>query len=238
MNTQQGKHIEKQENFPHPFVCVDCVIFGFDNNELKLLLLRRANEPFKGKWALPGGFINKHDADADATARFKLKDKTGLENVYMEQFHTFSARKRDPRWVVSIAYFALIRIADYIAKAGKNAIDTMWWSVNDLPPLAFDHKAIIERALLQLKRKIRYQPIGFELLPERFTMPELHKLYETVLQQKLDRRNFRRKILSYNGLLKKHDVPRGGAPHRTPDLYSFDRERYFELTASGFNFEI
>jgi len=228
----------KQETFPQPLVSVDCVIFGFDSNKLKLLLLRRANEPFKGEWALPGGFVNKHDADADATARFKLKDKTGLENVYMEQFYTFSARKRDPRWVVSIAYFALIRIADYIAKAGKNAIDTMWWSVDDLPPLAFDHKAIIERALLQLKRKIRYQPVGFELLPERFTMPELHKLYETVLQQDLDRRNFRKKMLSYKDLLLKHAVPRGGAPHRTPDLYSFDRRKYDELSASGFNFEI
>jgi 8-oxo-dGTP diphosphatase len=227
-------------DFPHPFVSVDCVFFGFDEGELRVLLIARDNEPFKGYWALPGGFIDKRiDKDADACAVRKLKQKTGIDHLYIKQFYTFSDRDRDERWVVSIAYFALVKRSDYRASAGTYTSDVKWFTVSDAKELdlAFDHKMILNRALEELKRKIRYQPIGFELLSEKFTMPDLHHLYEAVTRKNLDRRNFRKKILSA-GLLIDHNELQEGMPHKAPKIYSFDCKKYEELLAKGFNFEL
>jgi len=223
--------------YPRPAVTTDCVIFGFDDGELKILLIERGIEPYLGKWALPGGFIDM-DENAESCARRKLVQETGLKNIYMEQLYTFSAVNRDPRYrVVSIAYYALVKLSDYHAQAGTDATRIEWFSISDVPELAFDHTDILQKAKERLKGKIKYQPIGFELLPEKFTMPELHHLYETVLQTKLDDRNFRKKMLGYNLLIDLKELQRG-ARNRAPKLYSFDKTRYEELSERGFYFEL
>lgn len=231
---QQGKYVYE---YPRPAVTADCVIFGFDKGELKVLLIERGIEPYLGKWALPGGFINM-DEDSETCAKRKLVQETGLENIYMEQLYTFSAVERDPRYrVISIAYYALVNLSDYNAQAGTDTTCVKWFAISDVPVLAFDHAKILDMAKERLKGKIKYQPIGFELLPEKFTMPDLHCLYETVLQTELDNRNFRKKILGYNLLIDLNEQQRG-ARNRAPKLYSFDKERYEELTKAGFYFEL
>ncbi len=223
--------------YPRPAVTTDCVIFGFEEGELKILLIERAIEPFKDMWALPGGFIDM-DEDTETCARRKLKQETCLENIYMEQLYTFSAVDRDPRYrVVSIAYYALVKLANYAAQAGQDTSRVRWFPLTELPSLAFDHQEILKVATERLKGKIRYQPIGFELLPERFTLPDLHRLYETVLQTSLDRRNFRKKILG-TGLLIDHHEVKSEAPHKAPKIYSFDKRKYEELSERGFYFEL
>ena len=230
----QGKYTYE---YPRPAVTTDCVIFGFDEGELKVLLIERGIEPYLGKWALPGGFIDM-DEDAESCARRKLVQETGLEDIYMEQLYTFSAVNRDPRYrVISIAFYALVKLSDYHAQAGTDTTNIQWFSISDVPELAFDHAVILTMAKERLKGKIKYQPIGFELLPEKFTMPELHHLYETVLQTTLDDRNFRKKILGYNLLVDLKEQQRG-ARNRAPKLYSFDRKRYEELSEAGFYFEL
>ncbi len=223
--------------YPRPAVTTDCVIFGFDEGELNILLIERGIEPYKGSWALPGGFLHMNE-DAEMCARRKLKEETLLEHIFMEQLYTFSEVYRDPRYrVISIAYYALVKLSDYSAKPGTDTLNVRWFPLSAIPGLAFDHEKIIQTAIERLKGKIRYQPIGFELLPEKFTMPELHQLYETVLQTTLDRRNFRKKILSM-GLLIDHNEIIKGAPHKAPKLYSFDKQKYEELSKKGFYFEL
>lgn len=223
--------------YPRPAVTTDCVIFGFDEGELKVLLIERGIEPYLGKWALPGGFLNM-DEDAEACARRILKKETGLDNLFIEQLYTFSAVNRDPRYrVISIGYYALVKRSDYNAIAGLDTTTVGWFRLNEIPELAFDHHTILNAAKMRLKGKIKYQPIGFELLPERFTMPDLHRLYETVLQESLDRRNFRKKMLSFNILVDTGEVQRG-AQNRAPKLYCFDKQKYDELTQKGFYFEL
>lgn len=223
--------------YPRPAVTTDCVIFGFDKEELKVLLVRRGIEPYKGKWALPGGFLSMEE-NADECALRVLQKETGLAQVYMEQLYTFSDIDRDPRYrVVSIAYYALVKLTDYNPEAGADTETVRWFTLSDLPELAFDHQQILHTGIERVKGKIKYQPIGFELLPEQFTLPELHHLYEVILGVSLDRRNFRKKMLSYN-LLIDHGEYMSGAAHRAPILYSFDRERYRELSEKGFYFEL
>ena len=230
----QGKYTYE---YPRPAVTTDCVIFGFDEGELKVLLIERGIEPYLGKWALPGGFVDM-DENAESCARRKLVQETGLENIYMEQLYTFSDVDRDPRYrVISIAYYALVKLSDYDAQAGTDTTNIRWFSISDIPELAFDHIRILETAKDRLKGKIKYQPIGFELLPEKFTMPDLLHLYETVLQTKLDDRNFRKKILGYDLLIDLKEQQRG-ARNRAPKLYSFDKKRYEELSKAGFYFEL
>jgi len=150
--------------YPRPAVTTDSVIFGFDESDLKILLIKRGIEPYKNSWALPGGFVRETES-ADDGAKRELKEETGLENIYIEQLYTFSKPDRDPRGrVISIAYFALVKLSDYSPKGGTDASEAKWFSVNDIPNLAFDHEKIIHTALSRLKGKIRYQPIGFELL--------------------------------------------------------------------------
>lgn len=224
-------------DYPRLSVTTDCVIFGFDEGELKILLIERGIDPFKGKWALPGGFL-RMDESADDCARRELSEETGVSDVFIEQLYTFSDVDRDPRGrVVTVAYYALVKLNGYSIKAGDDAKSAKWFPISKVPPLAFDHDRILRVALNRLKGKIRYQPIGFELLPERFTMPELQNLYEVILEMKLDRRNFRKKILS-TGLLIDHNESMKGVPHKGAKYMSFDKKKYQELSETGFNFEI
>ena len=223
--------------YPRPVVTVDCVIFGFAENQLKILLTKRNIEPFRGEWALPGGFIEMNET-ADDCARRKLKEEAGLEGIFMEQLYTFSTIDRDPRYrVISIAYYALVRPTGYVLHAGLNIADVQWFALENAPPLAFDHEEIVDAAVKRLRGKISYQPLGFELLPEKFTLPDLRRLYETVLQRDLDRWNFRKKILK-TGLLTDHSSTQKNRNQRAAILYSFNKEKYEELTRSGFYFDI
>lgn len=226
---------------PRPALTVDCVIFGYDHRleeaDLKILLIERDIEPFRSKWALPGGFIQM-DETLEAAAERELQEETGLENIYLEQLFTFGAIDRDPRGrVVSVSYFALVNLVEKRIRAGTDASKVQWFSVNEIPALAFDHKTILNVALERLRGKVRYQPIGFELLPSRFTLTELQTLYETVLETTLDKRNFRKKIESYQLLRDSGEMQRGKA-HRAARLYTFDHKRYKQLEKYGFLFEI
>jgi 8-oxo-dGTP diphosphatase len=223
--------------YPRPAVTADCIIFGFDAGELKVLLIERGIEPFKGRWAIPGGFLRLEES-ADDCAKRELFEETGLENVFMEQLYTFSDPARDPRGhVVTIAYYALVKLSDYTINAGDDAKNAKWFGISQVPTLAFDHDRILRVALNRLRGKIRYQPIGFELLPERFTLPDLQTLYESILEVKIDRRNFRRKIDS-TGLIIDHNESVKGVPHKGAKYFSFDKNKYKELIERGFNFEL
>ncbi|MGE8426591.1 MAG: NUDIX hydrolase [Sphingobacterium sp.] len=223
--------------YPRPAVTVDCVIFGFDKNQLKVLLTKRAIEPFLGKWAFPGGFIQEEETAEDCALR-KLHEEAGLQDIFLEQLYTFSNLARDPRGrVISIAYYALVRPESYSLEAGLDIEAVRWFNMDENLDLAFDHQEILNLALARLRGKIRYQPIGFELLPEQFTLPDLHNLYETVLQRSIDRGNFRKKILSMD-LLIDHSDQQKDRRARAAKIYSFDRVKYKELTESGFYFEV
>lgn len=234
MATAQKKYTY---DYPRPAVTVDCVIFGFEKNQLKLLLTKRAIEPYLGKWAFPGGFI-REDETADECALRKLSEEAGLSNIFLEQLYTFSQLNRDPRGrVISVAYFALVKPTEYTLEAGLDIDAVQWFSLEEVADLAFDHQQILSVAVERLKGKIRYQPIGFELLPAQFTLPELHNLYETILQRSIDRGNFRKKMLSM-GLLIDHSDMQKDRHARAAKIYSFDKVKYEELKESGFYFEI
>ncbi|EDY20780.1 NUDIX hydrolase [Chthoniobacter flavus Ellin428] len=223
--------------YPRAALTVDCVVFGFDEAELKVLLIRRGLAPFKGKWALPGGFVRLEET-VDEAARRELSEETGLKDVFLEQLYTFGAIDRDPRErVVSVAYYALVKLAEHPATGASDASDAQWFTVAELPALAFDHADILRTALERLRGKVRYEPIGFELLPQKFTLSELQHLYEAVLQANLDKRNFRKKILSMGLLLPLKEQARTGA-HRPAQLFRFDAKKYSALKKRGFNFEL
>ena len=176
--------------YPRPALTVDCVVFGFDEGELKVLLIERGLEPFKGQWALPGGFV-RVDESLEAAARRELVEETGLSNVFLEQLYSFGAIDRDPRErVVSVAWYALVKLSDHRAKAATDAANAEWFRVSKVPRLAFDHAEILDTALNRLRGKVRYQPIGFELLPEKFTLSQLQHLYEAVLATKARQTQF------------------------------------------------
>jgi len=223
--------------YPRPAVTTDCIIFGFNDNILKVMLIERGIEPYKGSWALPGGFV-KMDETVEECAKRELREETGLDNIFVEQLYTFSEVNRDPRGrVISVAYYALVKQNDFQPQAGDDAKRAKWFAVNDLPSLAFDHATILEMALTRIRSKLKYQPIGFELLSEKFTMNELQTLYEAVLNEALDRRNFRRKMQK-SGLLMKSAEKQENVAHRAAYFYKFSKERYEELSKKGFNFEI
>ncbi len=222
---------------PRPALTVDCVVFGLDEDELRLLLVERAEEPFAGRWALPGGFVHLEENLEDA-ARRELEEETGITRLYLEQLYTFGDVNRDPRErVVTVAYYALVKLSDHQVRAATDARSAAWFAVSDLPDLAFDHDQIVQVALVRVKGKVRYEPIGFELLPRKFTLSQLQKLYETVLERELDKRNFRKKILGMDLLIELDEVQRGVA-HRAARLYRFDEKKYERLKQDGFNFEI
>lgn len=219
-------------------VAVDCIIFGYDEEgrELKVLLLKRNFEPAKGEWSLMGGFL-KSDESADDAAKRILNQLTGLTQVYMEQLATFGELNRDPgARIVSIAYFALIKINDSDLELVKSHGAT-WISLSELPQLIFDHNAMIERASKKLQVRARTQPIGFELLPDKFTIPQLQGLYEAIYNKALDKRNFRRKLLAMN-LLEKQEEKEKETSRKGAWYYRFDQTKYEDLIKRGFNFEL
>ena len=223
--------------YPRAALTVDCVVFGFDEAELKILLIQRGLEPFKGKWALPGGFV-RVDETLDNAARRELQEEAGLKNVFLEQLYTFGAIDRDPRErVVSVAYYALVKLAAHQTKAATDAADAQWFPISKTPKLAFDHAGILAVALNRLKSKVRYEPIGFELLPTKFTLSQLQHLYEAALERDLDKRNFRKKALSYGLLIPLKEQQLTGR-HRPAQLFRFDTDKYEKLKKRGFNFEL
>ncbi len=223
--------------YPRAALTVDCVVFGFDEGELKVLLIERALEPFKGKWALPGGFV-RVDETLDDAARRELKEEAGLKDVFLEQLYTFGTVARDPRErVVSVAHYALVQLAAHDTKAATDAADARWYPISKVPKLAFDHADILAAALARLKSKVRYQPIGFELLPPKFTLSQLQHLYEAVLENELDKRNFRKKVLSYGLLVPLKETQMTGR-HRPAQMFRFDTIKYEKLKKRGFNFEV
>jgi 8-oxo-dGTP diphosphatase len=218
-------------------VTVDCVVFGLDEQDLKILLIQRGNEPFKGSWAVPGGFVNADESLEHAALR-ELKEETGVHDVFLEQLYTFGDVHRDPRRrIVTVAYYALVNLRDHTIKAATDASNAAWFGVDDIPKLAFDHARIVETALRRLRGKVRYEPIGFELLPEKFTLTQLQRMYEKILEQEVDKRNFRKKILGME-LLKELDEVQVDVAHRAARLYKFDEKKYRQLKDKGFNFEI
>lgn len=220
--------------YPHPAVTADCVVFGFDGVSIKVLLVKRGVEPYKGKWALPGGFM-KIDETAEECAKRELEEETGLTNTSVEQFYTFTDVNRDPRErVVTIAHYALVRLSD--VKGGDDAEVAQWFAQSEIPSLAFDHDRILRMALNCLKERICFEPIGFELLPEVFTMTELQNLYEAILEVKFDRRNFYNKMLKL-GILAEVEPRPENASRRTPSKYRFNAAKYAELKQKGFRLE-
>lgn len=228
-----------QNVYKHPraALSVDCVLFGLDEGDLKVLLIQRKLMPFAGKWALPGGFVRVNET-LDEAARRELSEEAGVTNVFLEQLYTFGNVQRDPRErVVSVSYYALVNLADHPLKAATDATDAAWFSTDEVPSLAFDHAEILATALRRLKGKVRYEPIGFELLPDKFTLSQLQHLYEVCLEEPMDKRNFRKKILSM-GLLEETDEIQQDVAHRAARLYRFDAKQYEQLKKHGFSFWI
>jgi len=201
------------------------------------MLIQRGLPPFERKWALPGGFVRLEET-LDEAARRELEEETGLSKVFLEQLYTFSEVDRDPRErVVSVAYYALVNLRDHQVHAATDARDAGWFGVHDVPTLAFDHAEILRLALERLRGKLRYQPVGFELLPKKFTLSELQHLYELVLERTLDKRNFRKRVLTMD-LLEETDEVQQDVAHRAARLYRFDERKYRRLLKTGFNFEL
>ena len=210
------------------------MIFGFDGVSIKVLLIQRGIEPFKGRWAFPGGFM-KIDETAEECARRELEEETGLKDASVEQFHTFSDVNRDPRErVITVAHYALVRLSE--VKGGDDAASARWFAMEEVPSLAFDHDRILRMAVNRLKERICFEPIGFELLPQVFTMSELQNLYEAILEVKFDRRNFYNKMLKL-GILDEAEPRPKDAPSRHPSKYRFNEKRYAELKSKGFRLE-
>lgn len=254
-NLELKDFLEQGPKWYLPNVSVDCIIFGFHKNQLKILLnkWKKAED-----WCLPGGHVLRNESIDDSAKRI-LKERTGLSKIYLQQFYTFGSPDRtknrifekeqlsetfgikleDDNWMfdrmISVGYFALVEYSKVKPKPDELSEICEWCDITAVPHLFFDHNQIIEQALKQLRLETFQHPIGFNLLPEKFTLPELLGLYETILGRKLDRRNFQKKILSFN-ILKKLDERRNIGPHRAPTLYSFDKQKYSEALKEGLNF--
>jgi len=219
-------------------VSVDAVVFGYDQeNGISVLLIKRKNEPFQKMWALPGGLVLNQESLDHAVTR-ELKEEAGIDVNYLEQLFTFGAPDRDPRnHAISISYFGLVRPQDFQLAAQTDAEDVGWYNIKKLPRLAFDHRKIIDAAIKRLRGKITYEPVGFELLDKEFPFSDLEKLYQTLLDQEIDRRNFKKKIMSLEILEETETViqRKSGRPAR---LYKFNKKKYFELKDKGYNFDI
>ena len=215
-------------------IAVDCIIFGFDGKALKALLIKRGFDPESGNWSLMGGFVKKHESVEAAAFRI-LEVLTGITNIYLEQLFSFGAPKRDPGGrVVSIAYFALIKIDDYSDELMKEH-NAKWFDIKRIPPMIFDHKKMILMAKDRLQQKVANHPIGFELLPEKFTLPQLQILYEAIYESTFDKRNFSRKILSLH-ILKKLDEKEKSLSKKGAFYYTFDHNKYKKLAREGLKF--
>lgn len=231
----------KQANYtyqyPHPAVTVDCIIFGFDGQNLKVMLIQRKSEPFAKMWALPGAFVDETESLESCAERVLMKE-CNISGVYLEQLFTFGNPSRDPRErVISVAYMGLVKTADFELIAGNDELQIEWRDVKEIPDLAFDHQQISRTAIDRIRGKIRYQPIGFELMNAKFTLPQLQQLYEAILGQSLDRRNFRKKLLSMQ-ILKQLPEKQQNVAHKAAFYYEFDRERYEILMKEGIYLEL
>ncbi|SKC02728.1 8-oxo-dGTP diphosphatase [Soonwooa buanensis] len=219
-------------------VAVDAVVFGyFENKELHILLIKRNIEPFLDSWALPGGLVKNEETLEEAISR-ELHEETGVKTTFIEQLYTFGELDRDPRnRVISVAYLGLVNPKSYDLKASTDASDAQWFSINNLPNLAFDHLTIVTKALERLRTKIQYQPIGFNLLKTEFAFSDLESLYQSILGRDVDRRNFRKKIMSYNLLIETKNLRKEGSG-RPAKLFQFNQEKYQSLEQQGFYFEV
>jgi len=220
------------------FVAVDCIIFGYDilQKEIKLLLIKRSFDPSKGKWSLAGGFVEK-DESLDVAACRILSNLTGLKNVFMKQLYCYGDITRDPgARVISVAYWALIKIKD-IDQEQSQKNGAHWQSLKKIPPLIFDHKVMVQKALKELQLQIKIHPAGFELLPEKFTLVQMLDLYEAIYQRSIDKRNFRKKILAMN-ILEKLDEKEKETSKKGAYYYRFIKERYKTLIGNGFSFSL
>ena len=228
--------VVKNEHSAMNAITIDCVIFGFDKGSLEVLLVQHGEGISKGKWGLPGGWINKKESTDDAAHRI-LNELTALDHIYLEQLKAFGDPNRFPlRRVITIGYYALIKREDYNIKAGFTASDAKWYKINSIPNLIYDHNEILTYSLKHLRNRVRQAPIGFNLLPEKFTLLQLMHLYEEILGIEMDKSNFRRKILHMK-LLVQLDEKQQDVSHRAAKLYKFDPEIYTKLTEKGFNFE-
>ena len=217
-------------------VAVDCIIFGFDSHQLRLLLFKRKIEPFKGQWSLVGSFVHSSESVVKAAARV-LRESTGLAGVFLDVLGCYGEVNRDKgARVISIAHYSLIRL-DEAKEVQTSEFETGWFDVDKIPELVIDHSKMVADALDKLRRKSRYQPIGFELLPRKFTIPQLKIFYDAIYQKTLDRRNFRKRILDMK-ILKKLDEKDKSSSKKGAYLYQFDKREYEKLLAKGFNFEL
>lgn len=232
MNT--GETAKYCYKYPHPNVTTDCVIFGFDGARLMVLLIQRGMEPYKGQWAFPGGFLEMEESAEEGALR-ELREETGLRGAYIRQFHTFTAPQRDPRErVITIAYYALVRMQD--VKGGDDASDARWFALTEVPQLAFDHDQILRKAEQALRQQIYFEPIGFELLPNQFTIKELQSLYEAILDVRFDRRNFYNKMKRLE-ILEQTENTVNPTNKKKARLFRFNKQKYEELKQKGVRLE-
>lgn len=216
---------------------IDCLIFGFKKQELDVLLVQHGEGISKGKWALPGGWI-RYNESIDHAANRILKDLSGVSNIYLQQLGAFGEVDRYPsKRVITIAYYALVKPENYTLHPGFTASDAQWFKVSEAPRLPYDHQHILRAGLDHLRHKVRHEPIGFNLLPKKFTLLQLQELYEAILETKLDKPNFRRKLLKMN-LLEPCKEKQQDVSHRAATLYKFDKKNYDKLTETGFTFEL
>lgn len=240
------------QNWFLPSLSVDCVILGFHDNQLKVLLLKHRHMNI---WGLPGGFIYR-DEPTDVAASRILKERTGLNEIFLQQFHAFGEMERynkdfhlrdlkkdgievdENHWIlqrfITIGYYALVEFSKVNPEPDTLTEKCVWWDIHKTPALMLDHRKILDKALETLRMQLNYQPIGYNLLPEKFTMPELQRLYETILDKKLDRRNFQRKLIGYN-ILKRLSERKKGVAHKAPYLYTFDVKKYYKALNEGLN---
>jgi 8-oxo-dGTP diphosphatase len=216
---------------------IDCLIFGFRNSELDILLIKHGEGISKGKWALPGGWIT-YNEDVDAAANRILHSLTGVSNIYLEQLKSFGNVNRYPeKRVITIAYYALVNAGYYNLSPGFTATAAQWFNIHEVPKLPYDHNKILQQGFMHLKHKVRHEPIGFNLLPKKFTLHHIQELYEAILETKLDKPNFRRKLLKMN-LLVPCEEKQKDVSHRAANLYKFDKKIYDKLAEKGFSFEL
>jgi 8-oxo-dGTP diphosphatase len=221
-------------------IAVDAIVFGYSKQDgVSVLLIQRKYEPFKAAWALPGGFVLEPESLEQAVER-ELQEETGITVNYLEQLYTFGAPDRDPRKrVIAVAYFGLVKSSKFQQlKASTDAAEAKWFSIKKVPALAFDHKTILQMGIERLRSKVRYQPIGFELLDKKFPFSDLEKLYAALLDKPINRRNFSKKILSFGFLEETGEVAKSTGKGRPSHMYQFNQKRYRELEKAGFHFEV
>lgn len=227
MNTQNGPYIYK---YPHPSVTTDCVIFGFDGLQLRVLLIERKNDPYKGYWAFPGGFLNE-DESAETGALRELEEETGMKSAYIKQFHTFSSPKRDPRErVLTIAFYALVNIVE--VTANDDAANARWFALDEVPSLAFDHDTILNMAITEMRKQMYFEPIGLDLLPNKFSIDELHRLFVAVLGKNIDKGILFEHIKQLDLLIPANE----SSPNNIEDkmqLFTLGHDKYQELKENG-----